>query len=169
MYKAMKKILEIIMSTIVFMIIVFGFSFNVKEVVSAYQEDLQGVTHTQLIFDEDAQKYSVEYDGAKREVAGFSRSAIFHVNEAERVMFPGKDVVCFKYCDDFWVYPKSQFEGNNIKLQAWLVVQTAEMIGVLIFGCLLIFCICMIGYFIYAFIQIDRTEYYHEPINRSDS
>ena len=164
----MKKILEIIMSTIVFMIIVFGFSFNVKEVVSAYQEDLQGVTHTQLIFDEDAQKYSVEYDGAKREVAGFSGPAIFRVNEAERVMFPGKDVVCFNYWDDFWVYPKSQFEGSDIKLQAWLVVQTAEMIGVLIFGCLLIFCICIIGYFIYAFIQMEKSDYFHEPINRSD-
>ena len=151
------------------MVIVFGFSFNVKELVSAYQEDLQGVTHTQLIFDEDAQKYSVEYDGAKREVAGFSRPAIFRVNEAERVMFPGKEVVCFKYHNDFWVYPKSQFEGSNIKLWVWAIALYQEMFGVVLWGTLLIFCICIIGYFIYAFIQIEKSDYFHEPINRSDS
>ena len=164
-----KEIFASVLAVLIFVAMGFRFYLDITEVVKGHREDLQNVTYTQLVFDERSLQYNVEYEGTKHEFSTFSRQAIFRVNEAERVMFPGKEVVCFEYHDDFWVYPKSQFEGSNIKLLVWAIALSQEMFGVVLWGTLLIFCICIIGCFIYAFIKIEHSDYFHEPINRSDS
>ena len=164
-----KEIFASVLAVLIIVVMGFRFYLDITEVVRGHREDLQNVTYTQLVFDERSLLYNVEHKGAKHVVSTFSKPAIFGVNKTERVMFPGKEVVCFEYHDDFWVYPKSQFEGSNIKLRVWAIALSQEMFGVVLWGTLLIFCICIIGYFIYAFIQIEKSDYFHEPINRSDS
>ena len=152
-------------SALCFVAICCRFYFDVADVIKGYREDMQNVTYTQLVFDENSQKYNVECGGVKHEFSTFSKSAIFGVNKTEMVMFPGKEVVCFEYHDDFWVYPKSQFDGSDIKLQVWAIALYREMLGVMFWGTLLLGFVYIASGFVYSMLYADSSEI----VKRSDS
>ena len=152
-------------AAMVFIAICFRFYFDIAEVIKGYREDLQNVTYTQLVFDEHSQKYNVECNGAKHEFSTFSQPEIFGVDKTEMAMFPGKEVVCFEYHDDFWVYPKSQFEGSDIKLLVWATALYREMLGVFFWATLLLGFVYIASGVVYDVKYAD----YGEIVKRSDS
>ena len=85
---------------------------NVVEIREIYNEEFQNVVQTELIYDQNYQHYCVEFDGVKKGVESFSEPKNDKIKENYRVMADKKDVVCFKYCDKFRVYPKDEFDDN---------------------------------------------------------
>ena len=92
---------------------------NVVEIREIYNEEFQNVVQTELIYDQNYQHYCVEFDGVKKEVESFSEPKNDKIKENYRVMADKKDVICFKYCDEFRVYPKEEYDDNlKVKLCA---------------------------------------------------
>ena len=83
---------------------------NVIGISDVSREEFQNVTYTELMYNQDYQHYCVEYEEVKKEIKDFSEPQNSKIKENYRIMADKKDVVCFKYCDKFRIYPKEEFD-----------------------------------------------------------
>lgn len=165
----MRKLLGILTVCVAYVGVCMFFFRNVTELVSEYREDFENLTYTELMY-EDGQYY-VEREGAKQNVLAFSKPSVVGVTEHERVMFPGKRVVCFDYHNDFWVYPQSQFDNSNIRLNVWLISSIGKISLVFLSGVGVLFGLFIFGFLVcmfYVYTKKSNDEYWSEAINRTD-